>query len=87
MFVLLIVGLAMGRPLVALALPAVYFSALIAIGLSFIPRHGLAVSGVVPLALFILHFAYGMGMIVGFLAAVFHPRAWETDRSMSSLTR
>jgi glycosyltransferase involved in cell wall biosynthesis len=84
MFVLLILGLAMGRPLVALALPAVYFSALIAIGVSFIPRHGLAVSWLMPLALFILHFSYGMGMIVGFLAAVFHPRAWDSDGSMSA---
>jgi GT2 family glycosyltransferase len=87
MFVLLAVGAWMRQPLVALALPVVYLSALIAVGISVVPRKGLAVGCLVPVALATIHFAYALGIAYGLFAVFFYPRAWDQSGSMSALSR
>ena len=54
---------------------------------SVIPRKGLAVACLVPLALATMHFAYALGIAYGALAALFHPRAWDQSGTMSKLNR
>jgi len=87
MFVLLAVGACLRQPLVALALPAIYLAALIAVGLSVVPRKGLAVGCLVPVALATIHFAYALGIAYGLFALIFYPRAWDQSGSMSALSR
>ncbi|HEX4143248.1 MAG TPA: glycosyltransferase family 2 protein [Pirellulales bacterium] len=87
MFVLLGLGAWLRQPLVALALPGIYLSALIAVGLSVIPRKGLAVGCLVPVALATIHFAYALGIAYGLFALLFYPRAWDQSGSMSALSR
>ena len=87
MFVLLIVGVWLWQPLVALALPVLYATALILIGLSVVPRTGPVVAGLLPLALFTMHFSYALGLAWGFVAALVYPRAWDSGGSMSALSR
>jgi glycosyltransferase involved in cell wall biosynthesis len=87
MFVLLAVGAWLRQPLVALALPAIYLSALIAVGASVVPRKGLAVGCLVPAALATIHFAYALGIAYGLFALLFYPRAWDQSGSMSALSR
>ncbi len=65
MAVLAGIGIWLGQPLVALALPAVYGIALLLIAISVIPRKGLAVASLVPLALATIHFAYALGIAYG----------------------
>lgn len=85
--VLAILGIWLGRPWVALALPAVYVAVLVLIGTSIVPRKGLLVAALVPVAIATMHLAYALGMLYGFWASLFHRRAWDTRGSMSSLTR
>jgi succinoglycan biosynthesis protein ExoA len=87
MLVLLVVGIWLRRPVVAAALPALYAAALLLIGASVIPRKGLAVAALVPLALVTIHVAYALGLVYGFLAALVYPRAWDHAGSMSALSR
>jgi succinoglycan biosynthesis protein ExoA len=85
--VLAVLGIWLGQPLVALALPAVYLGALGLVAISVIPRKGLAVALLVPLALATIHFAYALGIAYGAWAAVFHKRAWDQTGTMSALNR
>jgi glycosyltransferase involved in cell wall biosynthesis len=85
--VLAVVGIWLGRPWVALALPAVYGAVLLLIAISIVPRKGLLVAALVPVAIATMHLAYALGMLYGFWASLFHHRAWDTRGSMSSLTR
>jgi len=87
MFVLFVVGLLLRQPLVALGLPAVYAAVLVAIGISAIPRKGLDVATLVPVALATIHVAYALGLFYGFLAALVRPRAWDHGGPMSTLSR
>ena len=87
MLVLAAVGTWLGQPIVALALPVAYLAALVAIGVSVIPRKGLAVASLVPLALATIHFAYALGIAYGAWAALFHPRAWDQSGNMSKINR
>jgi succinoglycan biosynthesis protein ExoA len=87
MFALLIVGIWLRQPLVALALPAIYLAALTAIAISVIPRKGLIVASMVPLALATIHFAYALGVGYGVWAMFFHKRAWDQSGTMSALNR
>ncbi len=87
MFVLIGAGVFMRQPLVALALPAIYAAALVLIAISVIPRKGLLVASLVPLALATIHFAYALGIAYGAWATLFHPRAWDQSGNMSTLNR
>lgn len=87
MLVLLIVGIWQRQPLVAIALPAVYLVALVLIAITVIPRKGLAVACLVPVALATIHFAYALGIAYGAWAALFYPRAWDQTGTMSALNR
>ena len=87
MGLLVAAGLIMSAPLVAAALPVSYVSVLLAASVLFLPDHGVSVAVRVPLALGIMHSAYGLGILFGLVSAVLHPRAWEIDNSMSSISR
>ena len=86
-FVLAVVGAWLRQPLVALALPAIYLLALIGVGISVVPRKGLAVGCLVPVALATIHFAYALGIAYGLFALMFRPHAWDQSGSMSMLNR
>lgn len=87
MLVLLMLGIALRQPLVALALPALYTGVLVMIGISQIPKVGLSVAWRVPIAIATMHVAYALGMAVGFFSAIFRPRAWDHGGSMATLSR
>jgi len=87
MFVLLVAGIVLRQPIVALALPVAYTFALLLIAVPSIRREGLSVAMRVPLAVFTLQAAYAWGMIYGLIAAVFFPSAWNSSGRMSSLSR
>jgi glycosyltransferase involved in cell wall biosynthesis len=87
MLVLAGVGIWLRQPLVALALPAIYLAALLAIAISVIPRKGLAVACLVPVALATIHVAYALGIAYGAVAALIYPRAWDQTGAMSALNR
>ena len=87
MIVLAGLGIYLRQPVVALAVPAVYLAALIAVAISVIPKKGLAVAALVPLALATIHFAYALGIAYGGFALLFHPRAWDQSGTMSMLNR
>lgn len=85
--VMLILGIVLRQPLVALALPAVYLGTLAALGTALIPKAGLKVAFFVPVAIAIMHFAYAVGMAYGLFSAVFRPNTWDHAGSMSQLSR
>lgn len=85
--VLGILGIVLRQPIVALALPAAYATALALVGISTIPRAGLKVACLVPVAMVTMHVAYALGIAYGLFAAVFQPHAWEPSGSMSQQKR
>jgi succinoglycan biosynthesis protein ExoA len=87
MLILLVVGLALKQPLVAFALPAIYLTALVLVGLSMIPRAGLKVACLVPVAIATMHVAYAWGMAYGLFAWVFFPKAFDPSGGMSQQKR
>ncbi|HEX5470429.1 MAG TPA: hypothetical protein VFW73_01005, partial [Lacipirellulaceae bacterium] len=87
MLLLALAGIWLRQPLVALALPAVYCTVLVLVGISVIPKQGLAVASLVPVALATIHVAYALGLVYGFLAAIVYPRAWDHAGSMATLSR
>jgi hypothetical protein len=68
-------------------LPAIYFSALVLVGLSVIPRAGFKVGCLVPVAIATMHVAYAFGMAYGLLAWVFFPKAFDPSGGMSQQKR
>jgi cellulose synthase/poly-beta-1,6-N-acetylglucosamine synthase-like glycosyltransferase len=87
MLILLVVGLALKQPLVAFALPVIYLGALVLVGLSVIPRAGLKVACLVPVAIATMHIAYAWGMAYGLFAWVFSPKAFDPSGGMSQQKR
>ncbi len=87
MAVLAVVGIWLRQPAVALALPVIYVTALVLVGISIIPRKGLGVACVVPLALATIHIAYALGITYGVFATLFYKRAWEQGGNMSTINR
>jgi glycosyltransferase involved in cell wall biosynthesis len=87
MIVLAGVGIWLRQPLVALALPAVYLAALGLVAITIIPKKGVAVACLVPVALVTIHVAYALGIAYGAWALVFHRRAWDQAGTMSMLNR
>ncbi len=87
MLVLLACGLVLRQPLVALALPVLYIGALLAIGILSIPKVGLKVAALVPVAMATMHAAYALGIAYGLFAALFRPQAFDPSGSMSQQKR
>jgi glycosyltransferase involved in cell wall biosynthesis len=85
--VLAIVGIWLRNPWIALALPAIYIAALVAVAISVIPKKGFAVACLVPVAIGTMHFAYALGIAYGFWALLFNPSAWDHSGRMSHLNR
>jgi cellulose synthase/poly-beta-1,6-N-acetylglucosamine synthase-like glycosyltransferase len=87
MLVLLVAGIVWREPLVALALPGIYLAIIGAVGLSTIPKVGLKVGLLVPLAILTMHVAYALGMVYGLFAFAFRPSAFDRHGSMSQQRR
>lgn len=87
MLALLVVGTVLRQPIVALALPALYLTALLAIGVTMIPRVGFKVACLVPLAILTIQVAYAWGMAYGLFSALFFPRAFDPEGGMSQQRR
>ncbi len=87
MIALALVGWWFGQPLVALALPALYAAALLAVGIRCTPSAGLKVGALVPLAIATMHVAYAAGLGYGLIAGVFNRRSWSAEGAMAQLTR
>ncbi len=87
MLLLAVSGIWLGQPVVALALPVAYAAALVAIAVSIVPRKGLAVAALMPLALATMHVAYAAGFFYGLFALVFHRGAWNAGGPMTGLSR
>ena len=87
MLALLVAGLVLRQPIVAFSLPALYVGILLMIGISSIPKAGLKVACLVPVAMATMHIAYALGMAYGLMAAVFMPRAFDPAGSMSQQRR
>lgn len=87
MLVLAVAGFVLRMPWLALALPAAYLSVLLLIGISQIPKVGIKVACLVPVAIAIMHLAYAVGIVVGLFSAVFRPHTWDHSGSMATLSR
>lgn len=92
LFYLAMVGLGglgtyVGNMWLALALPFVYLTALLGVGLSLVPRLGLGIALRVPLAILVMHASYAWGWIVGLGAALLRPQAWNSQGTMAKLSR
>jgi glycosyltransferase involved in cell wall biosynthesis len=80
-------GVWLEQPLVAVSLPAAYAAVMLLLGVSLVPRAGLRVASLVPVAVVTMHAAYALGMAYGVSAALYRPRAWKIDGTMSTLNR
>jgi glycosyltransferase involved in cell wall biosynthesis len=87
MLALLVVGLGLTNPWVALALPVVYVATLLVLGLSVVPQAGFRVGLLVPLAIATIHVAYAVGIAYGLFSVVFRPKIWDHSGGMSTLSR
>jgi GT2 family glycosyltransferase len=85
--VLMCCGLLLDMPVIAVLLPAVYGMALLSVAIPIAWRKGVAVAGLVPVAMATMHVAYASGMACGMLAAAFRIPAWRVDGRMSALSR
>lgn len=81
------VGIALKNVWIAAALPAAYLIALLGVGLLLVPRLGPAVALRVPVAILVMHASYAWGWVVGLMAAVFRPQAWNPQGTMAKLSR
>ncbi|MGD9723382.1 MAG: glycosyltransferase family 2 protein [Pirellulales bacterium] len=87
MLVLAVVGLVLGQPLVAAALPIAYLAVVFAVGLAAIPQAGFKVACLVPVAILTMHTAYALGMAYGLFAMVTWPKAFDPEGPMSQQRR
>jgi glycosyltransferase involved in cell wall biosynthesis len=84
---LIMIGLWLRQPIMALALPLLYGAALSAVGLSVVPKVGFQVAYRVPLAIGTIHAGYALGLMYGVWASFFQPRAWDTRGQMATISR
>jgi hypothetical protein len=87
MIALLLAGLWLQQPLLALALPVGYGSVLALTWLTLIPRLGIPVAARVPLAMATMHAGYALGWVYGACAMLLRSDAWDRDGSMATLSR
>jgi succinoglycan biosynthesis protein ExoA len=84
---LFVIGVSINRPLLAAALPVGYAAAMVGLGASILPRKGLLVAALVPVAVVTMHLAYAVGLGYGMFAALFRVQAWQINGRMSALSR
>lgn len=84
---LFIAGIALGQPVVALALPAIYLSALTFVAVVSAFRIGPKAAMFVPLAMLTMHTAYAFGMAWALATMLFWSRSLDTTGSMSQQVR
>lgn len=82
-----VAGIALRQPVVALGLPMAYVVVLLATGASTLPRHGLRIAVLAPVALLVMHACYAAGMVYGALVSIQRSGAWDPDGRMSRLSR
>jgi hypothetical protein len=82
-----VAGIVLRQPILALALPIAYSAVLLVAGLSTLPRHGLRVALLAPVALLVMHACYAAGMLYGVLVSTQRSQAWDRDGTMSRLSR
>lgn len=87
MLALVVLGIVLRQPWVALTLPCVYLLTLIVIAIPYIRTDGFGVAMRIPLAMLTLHTAYAWGMAYGLYAGMFRSDAWETGGRMTTLSR
>jgi hypothetical protein len=85
--VLAVAGWWRGAPLVAVALPLVYAGALLLAAAALVPRSGLRVAALVPVAIATMHAGYAWGLGYGMWARIFHVRAWDSAGKMTAISR
>jgi len=87
-FALVLLGLYLRNPWIALGLPAVYLTVLLGVGLSKIPTVGGNVAMRIPIAIATIHAGYAWGMIHGALCLVTERNAWRpSNQQMVKLSR
>ena len=84
---LAIAGLWWRQPLLAVALPVTYASALLLAGAAIVPGNGARVSACLPLAVATMHAGYAWGLAYGMWARLFHPDAWDAQGRMAAISR
>lgn len=81
------IGASLGEPVLALALPAVYGTALAAAAAMAMPQAGVRVAVLVPVAIAAMHAGYALGLASGGAAALLHRNAWTRSGAMATLSR
>ena len=70
-FMLFVSGIIANSWIIVLGLPVVYFTVLLLFALKILLKKGFSVAKFIPLAVFILHFAYACGFVAGVIKSVF----------------
>ena len=68
---LFVSGIIANSWIIVLGLPVVYFTVLLLFALKILLKKGFSVAKFIPLAVFILHFAYACGFVAGVIKSVF----------------
>jgi GT2 family glycosyltransferase len=84
---LAIVGFWWRTPVLAVALPLLYWGALLFAAVRQVPNSGLRVSACLPIAMATMHAGYAWGLAYGIWARLFRTNAWDTRGSMSAISR
>lgn len=82
-----ILGLVLGKPVVAIALPAVYLTALVAVAFWSAFTVGFRAALFVPIAIMTMHTAYAFGMACAWSTILFRSGVFDTTGSMSQQKR
>lgn len=85
--VLLLMGVLLRQPIIALALPFSYALALIIAGIMLLPKTGVRIACRVPIAMAIMHLGYACGIVHGLWAGLFQPDAWDYHGRMATISR
>ncbi len=75
------------EPLLAVALPSVYITALLLAGAATVLENNLRVSSCVPVAIATMHAGYGLGMGYGIWSRFFRTGAWDAQGKMAAISR
>ena len=75
------------EPLVALALPLTYVTALLIAAAAIVPRVGVRVAACLPVAIATMHAGYGWGLGYGMWARLFRAGAWDAEGKMAAISR
>jgi succinoglycan biosynthesis protein ExoA len=75
------------EPLIAVALPLAYATALLIAGAAAVARSGAGVSACLPVAIATMHAGYAWGLGYGMWARLFHAGAWDAEGKMAAISR